>query len=335
MSEMNVSRRKMLASLGGLGASAALAGCAGATRQVMPVTTVARGAGASGAPRVLRLAHMTDSHIQPERGAFDGVTECLRHAMAQPDRPELVITGGDLIMDGFEQTRERTRAQWDLFTRVFRDECGVPVEHTLGNHDIWGWNQKKSKTTSDEPGWGKQWATDLLGIGSAYRSVRRGAWRIVILDSVAQDRGDGYIAKLDEAQMSWLDSTLGEASSQREHVLIVSHIPILSLTPFDLDSEIEDGQWRIPGGVMHVDAKELLALFRRHRCVRLCLSGHIHMVDRCEFDGVTYICDGAVSGSWWRGPGKRCAEGYGIVDLFEDGSFAHAYEAYGWRAREA
>ena len=82
------------------------------------------------------------------------------------------------------------------------------------------------------------------------------------------------------------------------------------------------------------DAKKLLELFRKHRCVRLAVSGHIHKLDRCEFEGVTYVCDGAVSGAWWKGPGKRCDEGYGVFDLFSDGSFEHTYHTYGWKPRE-
>ncbi|MDX2114273.1 MAG: metallophosphoesterase [Planctomycetota bacterium] len=316
-----LSRRDILGSLAAAGGALALGG-GGAFGQD------------AGRKRAVRLAHMTDSHIQPERGAFDGVAACLTHAMGLADRPELVVTGGDLIMDGFEQPRERTAAQWDLFRRAFRDHCGVPVVHTLGNHDVWGWNQKKSKTTSDEPQWGKQWALDALELSAPYRSVERGNWTIIVLDSVFPDRGDGYIGKLDEAQMAWLDSTLGAVAAAGRHAMIVSHIPIMSVTVFDLDSRVEENEWRMSGGVMHVDAQALLGLFRTHRCVRLAVSGHIHKLDRCDFEGVSYICDGAVSGSWWRGPGKRCPEGYGVFDLYDDGSFEHSYMTYGWSPRE-
>ncbi|MCA9285344.1 MAG: hypothetical protein KDA22_09030 [Phycisphaerales bacterium] len=69
----------------------------------------------------------------------------------------------------------------------------------------------------------------------------------------------------------------------------------------------------------------------------LILRGHMHRIDRVEVDGVTYICDGAVSGNWWKGgPGQRdgswAREGYGIVDLNLDGTFAHEYVEFGWKA---
>lgn len=126
----NVSRREALKV--GAGAALAAALAPGGARRAL----------ARPAPRPgpLRIAHLTDTHIQPERKATEGVAACLRHAMALDRRPDLVITGGDLVMDAFEQTRERTRTQWDLFTGTMRDGCGAELRHCLGNHDIWGWN---------------------------------------------------------------------------------------------------------------------------------------------------------------------------------------------------
>jgi Icc protein len=45
---------------------------------------------------------------------------------------------------------------------------------------------------------------------------------------------------------------------------------------------------------------------------------------------VTFICDGAVSGGWWKGPNEDVQEGFGIIDLKPDGGFAHQYFDYGW-----
>ena len=56
-------------------------------------------------------------------------------------------------------------------------------------------------------------------------------------------------------------------------------------------------------------------------------------IDRCTIDGVTYVCDGAVSGSWWKGPLQGVPEGFGVVDLRADGTFEHRYEPYGRAAR--
>jgi hypothetical protein len=54
-----------------------------------------------------------------------------------------------------------------------------------------------------------------------------------------------------------------------------------------------------------------------------------------DFDGVTYICDGAVSGAWWKGPEDNCPEGYGVIDLHPNGTWSHEYKTYGWKADSA
>ena len=58
----------------------------------------------------------------------------------------------------------------------------------------------------------------------------------------------------------------------------------------------------------------LRELFKKHGNVKLCLSGHMHLNDRCDVDGVSYICDGAVSGAKWKGSKRQTAEGYGLID---------------------
>ncbi len=317
------------------GGAAALAAAAFAALVPGGAAALARQAAAPPAKRrAVRLAHLTDSHIQPERGALDGVAACLRHMMALPDRPQRVITGGDLIMDGFAATRERTRLQWDIYTTVMRDGCPLPVDHCLGNHDIWGWNKAKSGSTGGEPEWGKRWACDTLGLSAPYRAVDLpGNWRAIILDSVHTDGGDGYIGRLDEPQHEWLDQELRREPGK--HHLVVSHIPIFSMGAVEHDSKIENDQWTIAGGVMHVDAKRLMTVFRERKNVRACISGHIHKVDRTDYEGVAFICGGAVSGAWWKGREDRCDEGYGVVDLFEDGTVGYDYLTYGWKARPA
>jgi Icc protein len=82
---------------------------------------------------------------------------------------------------------------------------------------------------------------------------------------------------------------------------------------------------------MHGDARRIKDLFHKHENVRLCLSGHVHLLDRCEYLGVTYVCGGAVSGNWWKGPHQETREGYSLVDLYPDGAFDVQYVAYDWK----
>lgn len=289
------------------------------------------GAGVSaGRKRSIRLVHMTDMHIQPERRAFEGVGACLRNMQSMEDKPALILTGGDLIMDSFDQGAERTRELWALWTRVIKDECSLPVEHCLGNHDIWGWNKKQSKTTGEEAQWGKRWALDVLGLERPYRTFDRAGWRFVVLDSV-HPLNEGYVGRLDEEQFAWLERTLA-ATPAGMPVLLLSHIPILSVTPIALPKDDVVAQHSGPVSQMMSDMPRLVRLFDKHRNVKVCLSGHMHMLDRVEFQGVTYMCDGAVCGAWWKGAHNGCGEGYAVIDLFDDGSVERAYRSYGWKA---
>lgn len=283
--------------------------------------------------RVLRFAHLTDSHVQPELGAPEGLARCIRHALGHADKPKMIVHGGDHIMSAFGEDAARTKLQWDLYQRIFKDECPLPVESCIGNHDIWGWDKTKSGTTGSETNYGKKWAMDVLGLSSAYRTFDRAGWRFIILDSVQPD-GALFRGELAPPQFEWLKEQLSRTPHEMP-VIIVSHIPIFSTTPFMAmrGAEADGKDWKIPALAMHIDARRIMALFDEHPSVRLCLSGHTHLLDRVEYNGVTYICDGTICGAKWRGPSQRTREGYGMIDLFADGSFAHQYHTYGWEAR--
>jgi 3',5'-cyclic-AMP phosphodiesterase len=120
-------------------------------------------------------------------------------------------------------------------------------------------------------------------------------------------------------------------------ICIVSHIPIVSIAAFfsgatGKEELIKDGSWVLSGSWVHVDAKAFKELFARHPNVKLCLSGHLHLQDRVDYNGASYLCNGAVCGAWWKGPLRECHEGYTMLDLFSDGSFEHKYMDYGWSA---
>ena len=65
--------------------------------------------------------------------------------------------------------------------------------------------------------------------------------------------------------------------------------------------------------------------------MKLCLSGHIHLLDRCEYLGVTYVCGGAVCGSWWKSRASECTKGIPHVIFYADGTFDVQYVAYDWK----
>ena len=79
--------------------------------------------------------------------------------------------------------------------------------------------------------------------------------------------------------------------------------------------------------------RTLAELFARHN-VKLGLSGHLHQVDAIQFHDLTFVCDGAVSGGWWKGSFKGFGPGYGSFDLSADGKLRHQYCDYGWTPKK-
>jgi len=291
--------------------------------------------------RSLTLAHLTDIHVWPRGGSEEAMAACLHHVQSHPQRPELILNGGDAIMDCNNHDESFSRVQWELWQKVLKNECSLPVLSCIGNHDIWGTNYSISKTTGDEPLHGKQWALKVLKMDARYYSFERAGWHFIVLDSyqTVGEPGSGQLtARLDEEQFAWLAADLA-AVPRETPVLVLSHAPILSACAFYFSffpppHHEKTGSWILHGGTLHIDSRRIKDLFYNHPNVRLCLSGHIHLKDRVDYNGVTYLCNGAVSGNWWRGISQETPEGYGLVTLYEDGSFDHEYVAYGWKARE-
>lgn len=288
----------------------------------------------------LRIAHLTDIHVQPELESAKGLAACFAHVQALPERGEaavdLVITGGDTIMDCMETDFTRTQTQWDLWRAVKADACSLEVRSVVGNHDVWGWTKSKARVTGTEPLYGKRWACEQFGRPLPYESFDRGGWHVVLLDSVFP-HDESYIGRLDDAQWDWLERDLA-AVPVATPVVLVSHIPILSVHPLAAASagaRGKDGKpaFALSGGMVHVDHPRFQALFARHRNVKACLSGHLHIVERIDFGGVAYLCNGAVSAGWWKGMHRGTDFGYSIVDFSADGTVASRYVPFGWTAR--
>jgi len=333
MNRRDLLRAGALWSAGSLLLGTSLSGCASGSgsRSKVAATTAASSAARK---RVLRVAHLTDTHVQRELKGDQGLTACLRHVQSLKDKPDLILTGGDNIFDAYDQGEGRAGELFSLWQRLCRDECSIPMEHCIGNHDIWGWNRSKSKTSGTEANYGKKWAMDVFGLPSPYRSFDRDGWHFIVLDSVQHDpeNADGYIAGLDDPQFEWLKQDLARVPAGTP-TLVLSHIPIISATALFESREPKSLKRSIPAGWMFTDAMRVKTLFARHPTVKLCISGHMHLVDRVDLSGVTYLCNGAVSGAWWKGKHQDCVEGYALLDLFDDGKAEWAYMPYGWKAQ--
>jgi 3',5'-cyclic-AMP phosphodiesterase len=273
--------------------------------------------------RQLRLAHVTDVHMQGVVGAAKGFARCLQHAQNLPDPPDLLINGGDAIMEAHGRGRGSVERQWSLYNSVMAEANSLPVLNCLGNHDIWCC-EETPKALAD----GKRWAMDNLQMSQPYYSLDKNGWHIVVLDSIqANAEGRWYTAHLDEAQFDWLKRDLA-ATPATTPTLIVSHVPILAACVFFDGKRYENQTWNVPGRWMHTDARQLVELFDRHPNVKACISGHIHLTDRVDYNGVSYFCNGAVSGAWWFGKYQHTPPGYALIDLYSDGTVQNTYGEY-------
>lgn len=277
-----------------------------------------------GRKRVMRLAHLTDVHIQQEKMADRGFARCLNQVQSKNDPPSLIVFGGDNVMNvDSKEGGERAEAQLAVWKDVLRQECSLPHRTVIGNHDI----------LNMQPVDGKKWAIDAFGLSDRFYDWTESDWHFIVLDSTSPNTvrgGDGgYKGMLDDLQFEWLETKLRSIPSRRP-VCIVSHIPILSACAY-FDGENEKTMdWVIPGSWVHIDARRLKNLFHEHSNVKLCLSGHMHLADSVDYLGVRYACNGAVCGSWWDGDYHEFGPGYAIVDLYDDGTSEVTFENYPW-----
>ncbi len=306
-----ISRRQMFAT-----GAAAVAG-----------VSTARG---SEAKPALRVAHITDVHITKDRESPQGVAAMFAHMQGQKDwAPDFVLNSGDAVMaiDG-KTTGAKAAEQIGVWTEAVK-ACKVPIRSALGNHDVWNGAEPLDAAQAKKKGFALM--TEVLGMPAPYYSFDQGGWHFIVLNSVCAWPNYGALSR---EHFAWLADDL-KKTPKGTPVCVVSHLPIVSVT----SSLYGNGQRQetgvlIPKVWQHTDCWEISELFRRHGNVKLCLSGHMHTQDRCEYRGTWYICGGAASGAWWQGSEYGFVPCYGQIDFFADGTFNYAFVDYGWKARK-
>lgn len=260
---------------------------------------------------VLTVAHITDVHIRPEEDVPSRAIDWLK--IVKKHQPDFYLNGGDSIHDASYEgvTKDRVIAQWEVWDQFRNEIKESEVYSCIGNHDPW-WDVADK---DQEPMYGKPYVVERLGMPSPYYSFDKNGWHFIILD------GNHEGISLGEEQMNWLESDLNELATNTP-TLIMSHFPITSIT-----NALVGGQ--------HKDHKELKKLFYQHKDkVRVCLSGHQHLLDRTWYNDVHYFCNGSLSGFWWGDGDQESAgkqyyletpPGYAILKLYEDGQVENEY----------
>ncbi|AOW10611.1 metallophosphoesterase family protein [Flavobacterium gilvum] len=296
-----MNRRELLKNLGLTVGTAALCG----TTSVVSATERS-----DKRKKVLRIAHITDVHIRPEENAPERFVKCLEEI--KKHKVDFFLNGGDTIFaaDYGNITRERVNELWKVWNETTKTISNFEMHSCLGNHDMW-W----AAPNKEDSMYGKQYVVNQLKIPNRYYSFDKKGWHFIILDSNNKD------ATLDDEQRRWLEKDL-QSIAVGTPVICLSHYPILGVC-----THIEGGN--------HSDSKYISDLFYKNKDKKIsCFSGHIHLLDSAEYNGVHYYCNGAVSGYWWE-PGdkdsagksyyKQTPPGYAIIDLFDDGTVHNQY----------
>jgi 3',5'-cyclic AMP phosphodiesterase CpdA len=282
----------------------------------------ANGAAGDKKKRALKIAHITDVHIRPEHNAVPRFKKCLE--MIKKDKVDLILNGGDSIYaaDYDNITKERVQQQWACWEDSIQVVKDIPMHHVLGNHDMW-WQGK------GDPLYGKPGVLKMLGLQNNYYSFDKNGWHFIMLDS-NHPTSPGM---LDDTQWDWFVQDV-QKNSQDKPTLIMSHYPLLSCTGITDNKPDFRGPFKVSGGYNHLDIMKFIEVFNHNRNIKLCLSGHIHLLDKVWYNDVTYLCNGATSGFWWE-PGddgksayKQTVPGYSLLNLYNDGSFDHSYIKY-------
>jgi len=276
--------------------------------------------------RSVRMAYIGDTHIMPQRKPVNGVAEAFRHLQNQSDKPAFILHGGDVIMDALSRDKSAVQKQWDVWQEVVKAECSLPLEYCIGNHDIWGVADAKADTR-----YGKAWAMEQFGITKRYRSFDKNGWHFVVLDSVhPKPDGSWYTGIIDDEQLDWLKKDL-QQTDPNTPVLVLSHIPILSSTVlvFNDRNPAKHPDTQILGSLLHADSSSLVELLHKFPNVKAALSGHTHLLDRVDYNQVSYFCNGAISGNWWNSDTyHETKAGYALFDLYTDGTIERTYVAF-------
>ncbi len=273
--------------------------------------------------RVLRIAHMTDWHMQPPKTAENGMIRALHHAQQQPDPPDIIFNTGDSVMDSLHTEKAKVEAEWETFKGILSTECKLPIVHAIGNHDVWAWGIWDEWILND-PDYGKQMALRQLGLSSPYYSFDQAGWHFIVLDSIHPRNlvsQEHYIGELDEEQRTWLINDVQAVSqSGSTPICILRHIPIVSVCEYFYGPNEQSGNWVVPASWMHLDARSFRSLFLQNPNIKLCLSGHAHQYESLDYMGVRYVCSGAVSGGWWHGTFMSFPPAYVMVNLYSNGT---------------
>jgi Icc protein len=280
----------------------------------------------------LRLVFATDIHLMQNDAlrSEEGLTAAVEAIKELQPRADLIVCGGDLTDPLPELDYPAADKLLDRFFGIWTRRHSIETHYVFGNHDLVG--TKNSLVSRHDSRFGKGLFEKRLGLPKLYYSFEKGGWRFTILDDVWPNPDGTYYAEYKADQLDFVQSEL-KAHNEKPTV-IAGHVPTVSvfakLAGF---AKFLETNFKMPSSLISRNGKSLVNVIRNSKAnVKLVLAGHLHHQERIGIDGVCYLNGGAVCGNWWKGPMVGCSEGFNVIDLYPDGSFAIAYKTFGWRA---
>lgn len=262
---------------------------------------------------------MTDIHVQPEREASAGLSQALVKAEAL--HPDLIVTGGDLIMDALGQSYGRADSLYQLYDQLTAN-VKVPIYNTLGNHEVFGLYEK-SGISPDHPEYGKQMFLNRMDLKQTYYSFDHKGWHFVILDAIGFTDDRRYYGHIDSLQLEWLAEDLAGAGPEKP-IIMSTHIPFVSVVP----QLVNGSQEPVGKGYIIINSHEVIEVIEPYN-VKLVLQGHLHHLEETAVRDMSFVTAGSVSARWWLGPYEGTEEGFLHVKVYPD-SLDWGYVDYGW-----
>jgi Icc protein len=314
---MVLDRRAFLKGVTLAGAAGVLGGTA-AGRLLAEQEAPARAA----APGDFDFIFFTDTHIEPELNAPQGCESCFRKIAKI--KSDFAIMGGDHVYDATAVGRDRAKTVFDLYGKA-EDLLEMPVHHVIGNHDPFGISVKSGVATADAE-YGKKMYEQRIG-GKTYYSFDHKGYHFVVLDSIQPTEDRLWDARIDNAQLAWLEDDLKKAGTQTP-VIAAVHVPLVTAFTTFAGERIRGGDKYSTLSVGN--ASEVLRLFAGHNVLAV-LQGHTHVNEIVQYRGIQFITSGAVCGNWWHGPRMGVPEGFTVASL-RGGKITTRYETYGFHS---
>lgn len=268
----------------------------------------------------LRIVFYTDVHARTEWDTPLAVARAAHAIRAQS--PDLVISGGDLITDGFESSAMEIAPRWDVYMQMHRS-IGCDIYPVVGNHDLVAANPADGSPPATDP------RSDFLSkmkIPRTYYSFDAAGYHFVMLDSIQiVDDPYKYQGLIWPSQREWLRQDLARIPPGTP-VILASHIPLLS----SFFMATRGGTFGPPKNRIVVNNVEILNLIQPYNVI-LVLQGHLHAQEILIRRKTTFIVGGAICGKWWRGSWHGTEEGFNVITLKGD-HVTWEYVDYGWEA---